>query len=269
VADGTLTAYRRLVAAQVRSQLQYRASFAMEAAGTALFGAVDLIAALILYRVARTVGGFAFREAFVMAAFAACGFALADLAVGNIERIRLYVRTGLLDTILVRPLGALPQLLAGDVGLRRLGRVVLSTVILGVALHRAGIAWTPSRVALAVLAPIAGAVLFGSIFVASATVAFWWIDSGEFANALTYGGREFTSYPMTIFTNDFFRRVFSYGVGFAFVGYYPALVLLGRPDPLGLPTWIGWLSPAVGLVAATLASLMWRLAIRHYRSTGS
>jgi ABC-2 type transport system permease protein len=269
VADGALTAYRRLVAAQVRSQLQYRTSFALEAGGAALFGAVDLTAVLILFRVARTVGGFEFGAAFVMAAFAGCAFSLADLAVGNIERIRLYVRTGLLDTILVRPLGALPQLLAGDVGMRRIGRLVLSTAVLVVALHRAGIAWTPPRVALALLTPVAGAVLFGSIFVATATVAFWWIDSGEFANSLTYGGREFTSYPMTVFTNDVFRRVFSYGAGFAFVGYYPALALLGRPDPLGLPPWVGWLSPAVGLVAATLAGLLWRLAIRHYRSTGS
>jgi ABC-2 type transport system permease protein len=269
VADGAFAAYGRLLAAQARSQSQYRASFAMELIGSAVFGAVDLLSVLILFRVSRTIGGFEFAAAFLMASFAACGFSIADLLISNIERIRVYVRTGLLDTVLIRPLGVLPQLLTGDIGLRRIGRFVVSTAVLAVAVHRAGIDWTPARVVLFVLTPVAGAVLFGAIFVASATVAFWWIDSGEFANAVTYGGREFTSYPIPVFTNALFRRVFAYGLGFAFVGYYPSLVLLGRSDPLGLPTWIGWLSPVVALVAASLAGLLWRVAIRHYRSTGS
>jgi ABC-2 type transport system permease protein len=269
VADGTPGAYGRLLAAQARSQFQYRTSFVMELVGSSVFGLVDLVSVLILFRVSRTIGGFEFPAAFLMASFAACGFSIADLLISNIERIRVYVRTGLLDTVLIRPLGVLPQLLAADIGLRRIGRFVLSTVVLAVAVHRAGIDWTPARAFLLVLTPIAGAGLFGAIFVASATVAFWWIDSGEFGNAVTYGGREFTSYPIPVFTNDLFRRVFAYGLGFAFVGYYPTLVLLGRPDPLGWPAWFGWLGVPVGLVACGAAALLWRAGVRRYRSTGS
>ena len=35
-----------------------------------------------------------------------------------------------------------------------------------------------------------------------------------------------------------------------FVAYYPALALLGRADPLGLPAWAGCVAPLVALVAA-------------------
>ncbi len=63
--------------------------------------------------------------------------------------------------------------------------------------------------------------------------------------------------------------MFAYALGFAFVGYYPALALLGRADPLGLPAWVGWSSPVVAMAAAFLAAVVWRLGIRHYRSTGS
>ncbi len=262
------SAYWRLVQAQVRSQAQYQASFVAEFIGSVLFAAVDIAGVLVLFRVTRTLGGFDFRAAFIMAGLAGCAFALADLTVGNIERIRFYVRSGLLDAILVRPLGALPQLLAVDVAPRRVGRFLFTVALLAVAAHTAPVRWTAARLVLLLLAPVAGAVLFGAVFVASATVAFWWIESGEFANALTYGGRDFTSYPMTVY-GPFFRRLLSYGVGFAFVGYYPALALLGRPDPLGLPSWAGWASPLVAVVAATLAALLWKHAIRHYRSTGS
>jgi ABC-2 type transport system permease protein len=268
VTDGAIRAYRHIAGAQVRSQLQYRASAAVEVFGSLVFSGIDLLGVLVVFRVSHRLGGFRFSEVFLMTALAGCGFALADFAVGNIERVRVYVRTGLLDAVLARPLGALPQLLAIDFAPRRVGRVVFTLVLMAVAARSAQVSWTPARVVLVVIAPLAGAVVFGAVFVASATVAFWWIDSGEFANAVTYGGRDFTPYPMNIYSG-FFRRVFAYGLGFAFVAYYPALSLLGRPDPLGAPVAIGWASPLVAVVAAAAAAGMWRHGIRHYRSTGS
>jgi ABC-2 type transport system permease protein len=262
------SAYRALALAQLRSQLQYRVSFAIDLAGSVLFGAIDLVAVVVMYRVARTLGGFTFRETWLMATLAASGFSAADLVVGNIERMRGYVRTGQLDAILVRPLSALAQLIAGDLAPRRLGRAVFSVAMLAVAVPAADVRLTPANLLLLVITPLSGAVVFGALFVATATVAFWWIESNEFANGLTYGGRDFTAYPITVYSG-LFRRVFAYGFGFAFVGYYPALALLGRADPLGAPVWLGWCSPLVALAAATLSGLAWRTGIRHYRSTGS
>jgi ABC-2 type transport system permease protein len=168
----------------------------------------------------------------------------------------------------VRPLSVLGQLLAVDFALRRVARVVMAVAVLAVACAQAQVDWTPARVLLVVTAPLAGAVIFASVFVASATFAFFWIDSGEFASGFTYGGRDFTSYPINVYSG-LFRRVFAYSLGFAFVAYYPALGLLGRPDPLGLPGWVVWSTPLVAGAAVAVATLAWRFGVRHYRSTGS
>lgn len=260
--------YLALLRGQVRSQTSYRASFTIDL-GTNLWATVsDVVTVFVLFRVTTDLAGFARREALVVVGLSACAFACADLAVGNIDQLRRYVRTGLLDALLVRPLGALPQLLAMDLPLRKLGRAAFGVVVLVVFLAAAGIEWTPQRLVLAVLAPAGGAVFFAAIFIAGATVAFWWIESGELANSFTYGGRETTTYPMTAY-EGVFRRVFAFALGFGFVAYYPALALLGRDDPLGLPGWVGWVAPAVALPAAALAAVMWRIGVRHYRSTGS
>lgn len=263
-----LAPYRHLLRGQVRSQTAYRASFAVDLVSNLWATVADVVTVLVLFRVTTSLAGFSLAETMVMVGLSACGFALADLATGNIERLRHYIRTGLLDTLLVRPLRALPQLLLMDLGLRRLSRVGVGAAVLAVALSAAQVEWTPARLALAGLAPLAGALFFGAIHVAGATVAFWWVESGEVANSLTHGGRELTSYPVTVY-GSVFRRIFGYGLGFAFVAYYPALVLLGRPDPLGLPGWVGWVSPAVAAPAVAAAALLWRTGIRHYRSTGS
>lgn len=190
------------------------------------------------------------------------------MAVGSIERLRTYVRTGLFDAVLVRPLGTLAQLIVGDIALRRLGRVAQALVLLVVSLNLVDITWTPARVALLIISPLAGAVIIGATYVIGATIAFWFIEAGELANAFTYGGREFSSYPLTVFGGAF-RVLFGYALGMAFVAYLPALAIVGRADPLGTPSWLGWSSPVVALVWAGVAALVWRFGIRHYRSTGS
>jgi ABC-2 type transport system permease protein len=267
VAD-SLRIYGQLIRAQVRSYASYRVSFLIDLVTNGVTPLIDVTAVIAMFRVTRVLGGFGAGEVLVMFGLSSTAFSLADLAVGNIERIRTYVRMGTLDAMLVRPLTVLGQLLAMDFAIRRITRLGMAVVILSIGLSRVDIDWTPLRLVFVVLAPLAGAVLFASVFVASATVAFWWIDSGEFANGFTYGGRDFTAYPMTVYSG-FFRRLFAYSLGFGAIGYYPALALLGRVDPLGLPGWVAWASPVVSLVAAGLVTLVWRFGLRQYRSTGS
>lgn len=260
--------YPRLVLAQLRSQTQYRASFAMDLVFSTVLTLLDVAAVFVVFGVNDALGGFGGREVLLMVGVSAFAFPLADLTVGSVERLRVYVRSGLFDAVLVRPLSALGQLVSMDFAPRRIGRVVQGFALYVVAVVLAPVEWSPAAAVLVVLAPLAGAVFFGSIFVIGATVAFWWIESGEIANAFTYGGRDFTSYPMTVF-GGVFRSVFAYALGFAFVAYLPALALLGRPDPLGVPAWLHWCSPPIALIAAAVAALFWRTGVRHYRSTGS
>ena len=263
-----LRAYVALLSGQFRSVASHRTSFAVELI-TNLGGTVlDVATVFVLFRATRTVGGFTLAETILMTSLTAAGFVLADFTVGNVDRLTTYVRAGTLDAVLVRPLGVLPQLLLMDLPVRKGLRLVVGVGTLGVGIGLNDIQWTPGRVLLIVVAPLAAAVFFAAIFVLSASLAFWWIDSGEVGNGFTYGGRDFTSYPITAY-GGWFRAIFAYALGFGFVAYQPALALLGRPDPLGLPAWAGYLSPLVALLAAGIAAVVWRRGVRHYRSTGS
>ncbi len=260
--------YRRLLAAQIRSQTQYRLSFVIDLVGSTVLTSLDILTVWVLFTVNDTLGGFGGREVLLMVGLASLAFPVADLAVGNVEKLRDYVRTGLFDALLVRPLSTLGQLVTMDFAPRRAGRVVQGLLVYVIALVASPVQWSVPVAVLVVLAPLSGAVFFGAIYVAGATVAFWWIDSGEISSAFTYGGKDVAAYPMTVF-GGLFRRLFAYGLGFAFVSYLPALAMLGRSDPLGTPDWLRWCSPLTALTAAALAGWFWRTGIRHYRSSGS
>ena len=113
-----------------------------------------------------------------------------------------------------------------------------------------------------------GTCLFSGLFVLQATLAFWTIDTLEIMNTVTYGGVETTQYPLSIY-RGWFRRFFTFVVPLACVNYFPALAILDRPDPLGTPLWFQWLSPALGGLFLVVALQIWKLGVRHYRSTGS
>jgi ABC-2 type transport system permease protein len=51
--------------------------------------------------------------------------------------------------------------------------------------------------------------------------------------------------------------------------YFPGVVILGRADPLGTPPIVGWLAPLAGPAFLSVCLVVWRIGVRHYRSTGS
>jgi ABC-2 type transport system permease protein len=264
---GEIRAYQALLGGKVRSMTAYRASFAIELLSNLGATVLDVVTVFVLFRATSVVGGFTLSESILMTGLTAAGFVLADMTVGNIDDLKRYVRMGTLDTVLIRPLRVLPQLVLMDLPLRKLLRLAFGIFVYAGALVANHIHWTPARVALAALAPIGAAIFFGAIFVLTASLAFWWVESGEIGNGFTYGGRDFTSYPITVYS-DWFRDLFAYTLGFGFVAYQPALALLGRTDPLGLPAWAGYAAPLVALPAVAVAALMWGIGVRHYRSTG-
>jgi ABC-2 type transport system permease protein len=261
-------AYRAIVRSRVAAQASYRASFAIELGSQVLLVLVEFVEIYVVFHQVDSLGGFDYAEVAVMYGLAVASFGVADLAVGHVDRLPAYLRAGTFDSFLLRPLSALGQLVTSDFTLRRLGRVGTGVVVLAIALHAADIDWTLGRVGLLVLTPVAGALIFSAVFVATSTIGFWVVEGMEFANAFTYGGNYLSSFPFTVFGTTI-RRFFTFLVPVGFVAYLPALALLGREDPLGAPGWLSWCSLPVSLLAMAVALLLWRNGLRRYVGAGS
>lgn len=260
--------YLRIIGSRIRSQLAYRTSFVLELVAQFIAGCTELIAIFVLFTQVSALGGFSAQEVLLIYGLACTAFGLADLAVGQIDELPTFIRSGEFDVMLLRPLSTLAQLLSADVALRRLGRVAAGLLVLGWSLATLDLPWTPARVLLAAATPLVGAVILSAIWVAANSVSFWIVDGREMANSFTYGSSFSTSYPITIY-GPWLRRALCYAVPAAFVAYFPALALLGRPDPLGLPAALQWSSPLVAVVAVAVAGLIWRSGVRHYQGAGS
>lgn len=263
-----LRLYRVLAGARVRADWQYRTSFVLFTITQFAITFLDFLLIAVLFNRVPKLAGWTLAEVAFLYGLSGVSFFVADLFVSQVERVSIYVRSGRFDSFLVRPLGPLFQLATDDFALRRAGKLLQGTIVLGVAIAALDIDWTVARVAVFVATIVSGTVIFSAIWIGGVALTFWAVEAQEVVNSFTYGGNYATQYPLGVFA-VWLRRMLTFVVPAAFVSYYPALYVLGRDDTLGLPQWVRFLSPVAALASAMVARWLWNAGIRHYRSTGS
>jgi ABC-2 type transport system permease protein len=251
-----LRLYRHYAVVSIRGQLQYPASFVMSATGIFLVTASEFFAVWALFDRFGQVRGWTLPEIALFYGMISITWALCDAIARGFDVFDTMIKAGNFDRILLRPRSTVLQLLGQEV------------TLLGYAAAAGTIDWTLGRVVLLVASIACGVCAFLGVVVLQATSAFWTVEGLEVWNAFTYGGVTMSQYPLAIY-RSWFRALFTYVIPLGCVSYFPGLAILGRADPLGAPAFVGWIAPLAGPVFLILCLQVWRIGVRHYRSTGS
>ena len=260
--------YMVLIRAQVSAQFQYRTSFILQSASQFVVTFTDFIMLLLLFHRFPSIAGWTLPEVAFLYGLGGVAFGFSDLLCGGFDNLSKMIRLGTFDLVLTRPVGTFAQVLSSDLQIRRFGRIAQGAVVFGLALSWLEVSWTPDKTLVVISAILSGTVIFTAIWVIGAAVTFWTVETSEITNVFTYGGEALVSYPMSIYAEGI-RRFFTYVVPLAFVSYLPALYILERPDPLGLPPALQLCSPIVAGLFLVAARFCWALGVRHYQGTGS
>ncbi len=264
-----LQLYRRLIAMQIRAQLQYKANILIDILTYFGVTALEFVTMLLYFVPFPTLMGWHVGEVAMLAAITSFSFGLAELFGAGIDVFDVMIRQGDFDRVLLRPVQSLILVASGEFRLRRLGRLtqgVAGFILALVLLH--GVSWTPLKLLVLPIGIVSGAFVFISILLMGATMCFWTVQTTELTSILYYGGREMLSYPISIY-HQAIQSILLFVFPLAFGTYLPTCYLLGRPLPLGLPIWVAFLAPGVSLAFASFAVWVWSFGVRHYQSTGS
>lgn len=263
-----LRLYIRYLGISVRSQMQYRASFLMLTLGHFLMTGLEFAGVWVLFSRFEQLQGWSLPEVALFYGMINMAFALSDATSRGFDILPTLVKSGEFDRILLRPRSTVLQLAGQELTLRRVGRFSQGLLVFLWAAMALELSWSPLKFALLLATILGGACLFYGLFVLQATMAFWTTETLEIMNTVTYGGVETAQYPLAIY-RPWFRAFFTFVIPLACISYYPALALLGRADPLGSAAALHWLAPLVGVFFLALCLQVWRIGVRHYRSTGS
>lgn len=261
--------YVRYVGISLRGQMQYRTSMLMQIASRFLIAAIEMAGIWVLFDRFKRLRSWSLPEVALFYGLITTAFGLASMIGRGFDAFSRQIVSGDFDRVLLRPRSAALQVSGSELHLLQFGRSLQGLLVLIWAAAALDVNWSTARVALTVFTIAGGVCLFYGLFVLQATLAFWTVQTLEIVNIVTDGGRETGQFPLSIY-RPWFRKLFTFVVPLACVTYFPGLAILGRDDPLlASPIWFRWSAPLIGVLFLLAALQVWRIGVRHYRSTGS
>jgi ABC-2 type transport system permease protein len=260
--------YFKYIRISLYSQLQYRASLVMLIVGSFLVSLVEFAGIWVLLARFNSLQGWTMAEIALFYSLINIAFAISEGFGRGFDMFHLQVINAEFDRTLLRPRSTVLQVLAHDLQLHRVGRLLQGAAILVWASGNLAIDWNPAKIILLFLAVSGGVMVFSGLMVIQAAICFWSTQSLEIVNSFTYGGVETTQWPLPVFKR-WFAGIFIFLIPLACVNYFPVLAILGKADVWGSPSWWHWISPLAGIIFMGAALGIWHWGVRHYCSTGS
>lgn len=258
----------RITKLNFRARLEYRAEFLMMAGLGAAWQMSILVFATVLLAQFPGMGDWQNTEVLLLASMRLLSHGLYMLFLGRMSATVFLVQEGRVDSYLLRPMPVYRQLQLAFFHVNAVGDLAVAISLFGVALALVDVEWTIWLVGYLVIALIGGVLMDGAMFTVFSSVAlhapstvYWseWVD--ELMTA--YG-----NYPLHIMPNVV-RDGLTFLLPLAFVAYLPAAVITGNVGTLGVPAWLAYGSPAVGLLAFLAARGLWAVSLRHYKGVGT
>ncbi|HVJ41346.1 MAG TPA: ABC-2 family transporter protein [Dongiaceae bacterium] len=179
----------------------------------------------------------------------------------SLNAITEYVRQGELDLLLIRPINSQLMVSFRNIRIWFAGNIVLGIIAILYGMQVQHVL-TFGHLALSFLLIAAGVAVLYSIWLAAATLAFWFTKVGE-VSIIAYTLMETGRFPVTAYP-AWARFTLTYILPIAFITNVPAEAAMGRLDWLG--AMLGFCAAAVALV---LGNLFWRFGLSRYSSASS
>jgi ABC-2 type transport system permease protein len=255
--------YARYFSMQLKSQLEYKASFLMTVLGQFLISFTTFLSVYFMFSRFHSVEGFTFSEVLLCFSIVLMAYSSAECFVRGFDVFQRLIQSGDLDRILVRPRSIVFQVLTSNIEFSRLGRFFQAVLMLAYAIPNCGVAWTWDKVLTLVSMILGGFGIYTALFMLHAAISFFTIEGLEFMNIFTDGSREFGKYPLSVYGKGVLKFM-TYVIPFALVQYYPFLYLVGQTER----SWYMILPLVAGLFMIPCA-IFFRVGLRKYQSTGS
>lgn len=255
--------YLKYFSIQLKSVMQYKISFFLTTIGQCLTTFFSFLSMYFLFERFGNIKNYSFNEVLLCFSTIFMSFSLAECFGRGFDNFSSIISDGGFDRILTRPRNEVLQVLGTKIELTRIGRLIQALIIFIYSIKTCGVHFSPDKILTLILMITGGTFLFFGLFMISAVICFFTIESLEIINIFTDGGRELAQYPLDIYKTSVLK-FFTFVIPLAFVNYYPLLYIIGRSNN---PIYM--LSPLIACLFVIPSYILWRFGVRHYTGTGS
>jgi len=256
--------YAKLQLVHLRAHLEYEADFWLGIVGLGLTHGAGFVFVWAVFRQIPSVGGWSFGEVGLLFALAIIPRSLVTIFCDGPWLLAPIVNRGELDVLLVRPISPAVQIMTQLASVSGFGSLLLGAAILHWSLGELGLQWGVWQWCFLLATLLCSTVIIAAIIFASNCNVFWSDSPGSAFPFLVQQTLEFVKFPLTLY-DQLVQLALTWIVPFAFVSYFPGLVLLGKGEQLG---WLGYGGPVAAGGMLLLAWLAWWRALQRYQSVG-
>lgn len=256
--------YLKLQYVQLRTIVEYRGDFWIGILGAALMQGAGLVFISALFSRVPDVAGWTVWEIAVLYGLALTPKGLTELLCDGPWMLRSLVNTGEFDRLLVRPVSPALQAATKIASIHGLGQLALGSVAIAIGTSRSGMDWSIWKV-LFLLATIgSGFAMICAINFLANLIGFWEPSTQSALPTMYTMLIDFAKFPLEIYSLVI-RVLVTVIAPFAFLSYFPGLVLLDKDTPW---RWLGFASPLVTGLVVVITAWLWRKALARYQGVG-
>ncbi len=259
-----LKVYAAFLKMHFLSALEYKGWWLM-LLQTAVVCIGDMLATILMFNRFGGIGLWTAERILLIYGLAVTSFGLAETFCRGFDYFPWrMIRSGDFDRLLLRPRSLVTQVAASYFHIHRLARVFTGLALVIICLARQGIPATPFVVLGVILSLMGGMAMYMGVFVMSSGIAIFTIQALDWIFIFTNASYQVTRIPME-YMPLVFKRLFTFVLPMLVISYYPASAISGW----GEPKWTAFLAIPAGFAFLFVSLLVWRVGVRHYKSTGS
>jgi len=222
------------------------------------------IAVILMFNRFGNIGDWTMERILLIYAIAVTSFGLAESFFRGFDYFPSQVRGGDFDRILLRPKSLFTQVAASVFHIHRFARVGVGLAIILWALIRLDVTFSMYNAAMLVFALLGGLLMYAGVFVMSSGISIFTVGALDWIYIFTNASYETTRIPVDHMPLAL-RSLFTFFMPMLVISYFPASAIVG----FGGPAWRGWLALPAGFLFLCVSMLVWKIGVRHYKSTGS
>lgn len=241
----------------------YGNDFYIGVATMMLKNVASLVTLFFLYNLVPQIDGWSMYELLYMYSLSTMGFAMWRCLFMNTLNISYYVRKGILDSMLIRPLNPLFQIFMEGFDDDAWGDLIIGIIINIICIITLDLSWL--NLACALLISLFASLIFASISILGSIISLRTVGVSDFSD-LPYLLYELIKYPITLY-GTWMTAILTFVVPIAWVSFIPSKILIAG-NQWEIIKMLGQTSISA-LVFFGLSCVLWQHYLKRYTSTGT
>jgi len=256
--------YFKFIKMHILSGLEYKGWWMM-CVMVAFTVITDPIGVVLLFARFGGIGEWTMERILLVYVLAVTSFGLAECFCRGFDYFPWkMIQSGDFDRLLLRPRSLFTQVAGSYFHLHRLPRPITGIIAIIWLLSRLHVSLNLLNILALMLALFGGLLTYTGVFIMTSGIAFFTVKGLDWIYIFTNASYQVTRCPID-YMPKILWGVFTFFMPMLVISYYPAAFICGW----GEPAFTGFLALPAGFAFLGFSLILWKIGVRHYKSTGS